>query len=117
LKRKLKWLLVSAVVVGMVLGAVPMPVLAAGKRLDLELWYMPVERPYFPDAKSVAEIMQKDLQAIGVKTKLVTFEWGEYLDRTEDGEHDMCLLGWSADIGDPDNFIYVLLSGDSANKD
>ncbi|MFX0182395.1 MAG: ABC transporter substrate-binding protein [Candidatus Hodarchaeota archaeon] len=114
MKTKLRWLLVSAVVVGMVLGAVPMPVLAAGTRLDLELWYMPVERPYFPDAKSVAEIMQKDLQAIGVKIKLVTFEWGEYLDRTEDGEHDMCLLGWSADIGDPDNFIYVLLSGDSA---
>jgi ABC-type transport system substrate-binding protein len=98
----------------MILGTLPAPVTAAGERLDLELWYMPVERPYFPDAKSVAEIMQKDLQAIGVKITLKTFEWGEYLDRTEDGQHDMCLLGWSADIGDPDNFIYVLLSGDSA---
>jgi ABC-type transport system substrate-binding protein len=86
----------------------------AAEELTLDLWYMPVERPYFPDAESVALIMQADLAAIGVTTNLVTYEWGEYLDRTEDGDHDMALLGWSADIGDPDNFLYVLLSGDSA---
>ena len=87
---------------------------AQGEKLSLDLWYMPVERPYFPDAKSVAEIMQSDLEAIGVDINLVTYEWGEYLDRTEDGDHDMALLGWSADIGDPDNFLFVLLSGESA---
>ncbi|UCG04053.1 MAG: hypothetical protein JSW11_08710 [Candidatus Heimdallarchaeota archaeon] len=100
-------------VLGLIVANLPVPV-AAATELELDLWYMPVERPYFPDAKSVAEIMQADLDAIGITTSLKTYEWGEYLDRTEDGEHDMCLLGWSADIGDPDNFLYVLLSGDSA---
>ncbi len=98
---------------GLLYASFPTPVLAATE-LSLDLWYMPVERPYFPDAESVALIMQADLAEIGVTTELVTYEWGEYLDRTEDGDHDMCLLGWSADIGDPDNFMYVLLSGDSA---
>lgn len=114
MKHKLKLLLVSAVVTGMVLGTLPTSVLAAGERLDLELWYMPVSRPYFPDAKSVAEIMQKNLQSVGIKIKLVTMDWGAYLDATEDGEHDMCMLGWSADIADPSNFIEVLLHSKSA---
>ena len=100
-------------ILGLIVASLPRPV-AAATELELDLWYMPVERPYFPDAKSVAEIMQADLAEIGITTNLKTYEWGEYLDRTEDGEHDMCLLGWSADIGDPDNFMYVLLSGDSA---
>jgi len=101
-------------VAGLLLATLPIQVNAATEELTLDLWYMPVERPYFPDAKSVAEIMQADLASIGITTNLKTYEWGEYLDRTEDGEHDMALLGWSADIGDPDNFLYVLLSGDSA---
>lgn len=106
---------VTLIALGMVLATLPsMQVSGAGTRLSLDLWYMPVERPYFPDAKTVAEIMQDDLQAIGIKIKLVTYEWGEYLDLTEDGEHDMALLGWSADIGHPDNFMHVLLHGDSA---
>ncbi len=98
------------------LGSVstPIGVSAAGTRLKLDLWYMPVERPYFTDAKSVAEIMKSNFNAVGVDIKLVTYEWGEYLDRTENGDHEMALLGWSADIGDPDNFLYVLLSGHSA---
>lgn len=108
-------LLATALILSFTLSVVPMTVSVKGAEdLSLDLWYMPVERPYFPDAKSVAEIMEADLEAIGVDIKLVTYEWGEYLDRTEDGEHDMALLGWSADIGDPDNFLYVLLSGDSA---
>ncbi|MHA2224101.1 MAG: ABC transporter substrate-binding protein [Candidatus Hodarchaeales archaeon] len=58
--------------------------------------------------------MQADLDAIGVTTTLKTYDWTEYLDRTEAGEHDMCLLGWSADLADPDNFMYVLLHSDTA---
>ena len=102
------------VIVIFLLGSVSAPAHAAGTRLKLDLWYMPVERPYFPDAKSVAEIMKSNLNKVGVDIKLVTYEWGEYLDRTENGDHEMALLGWSADIGDPDNFLYVLLSGHSA---
>ena len=109
---KLK-LLVLSLILGLFFASLPLPVLAA-EELSLELWYMPVKRPYFPDAKTVAEYMQSDLDKIGVKTTLKTFDWSEYLERTEDGEHDMCLLGWSADLADPDNFMYVLLHGDTA---
>jgi len=28
----------------------------------------------------------------------------------------MCLIGWTGDNGDPDNFLYVLLSEDSTKK-
>jgi peptide/nickel transport system substrate-binding protein len=41
-------------------------------------------------------------------------DWGEYLEATEDGEHDMCMLGWSADIADPSNFMEVLLHSKAA---
>ena len=113
MNRKIRNMSVILLSMGLLLASFPTPVMATTD-LSLDLWWMPVERPYFPDAKSVAEIMQADLGEIGVETTLISYEWGEYLDRTEDGEHDMCLLGWSADIGDPDNFMYVLLSGDSA---
>ena len=56
--------------------------------LDIDLWYMPVQRPYNPNAKRIAEIMQSDLSKIGVNAKLVTYEWGEYRKRAQNGEHD-----------------------------
>ena len=45
------------------------------------------------------------LAAVGVKSEVVTFEWGEYLTRTGKGEHDAYLLGGSSDNGDPDNML------------
>jgi len=41
-------------------------------------------------------------------------EWSALLKATQNGEHDMCLMGWMADIFDPDNFLYVLLDKDNA---
>jgi dipeptide transport system substrate-binding protein len=76
---------------------------------DSDIWAMPVQRPYNPNARRMAEIMQADLAKIGIKAKIVTYEWGEYLKRTKDGEHEMVLLGWTGDNGDPDNFLHVLL--------
>ena len=69
---------------------------------------MPVQRPYNPDAKRMAEMMQADLAKVGVKAKIVSYEWGEYRKRAQDGEHDMALLGWTGDNGDPDNFFVPL---------
>ena len=58
--------------------------LADGRRqdaLDIDLWSMPVQRPYNPNAKRIGEMMQADLAKIGVNAKLVTYEWGEYRKR------------------------------------
>ena len=57
--------------------------------LDIDLWYMPVQRPYNPNAKRIAEMMQADLAKVGVNAKLVTYEWGEYRKRAAAGRaHD-----------------------------
>lgn len=79
-----------------------------------ELWAMPVPRPYMPDGRKIAEAIQADLAVIGVKANIVSYDWGTYLQKAEAGEHDMCLLGWTGDNGDPDNFLYVLLDKDNA---
>jgi ABC-type transport system substrate-binding protein len=78
------------------------------------LWAMPVSRPYNPNARKVAEIMQAQLAAVGIKAEIVSYEWGTYLDKTDHGEHDMALMGWTGDNGDPDNFLWVLLSAPAA---
>lgn len=86
---------------------------------ETDLWAMPVQRPYNPNARRMAEMIQADWAKVGVKTKIVSYEWGEYLKRTKDGEHMALLLGWNGDNGDPDNFLAVLLSCDavgSANR-
>ncbi|KZN14355.1 ABC transporter substrate-binding protein [Marinomonas sp. TW1] len=76
------------------------------------IWAMPVQRPYNPNARRMAEIMQEDWSKVGVKAEIVSYEWGEYLNRSKKGEHDTVLLGWTGDNGDPDNFLYVLLGCD-----
>ncbi|MCG7973422.1 MAG: ABC transporter substrate-binding protein, partial [Candidatus Thiodiazotropha taylori] len=75
-----------------------------------ELWAMPVARPYNPDARKIAEIMQAQLAKINVEVEIISYEWGTYLDKTDNGEHQAAMLGWTGDNGDPDNFLFVLLS-------
>ena len=83
--------------------------------LETDLWAMPVQRPYNPNAKRIAELMQADLAKIGVKAEIKSFEWGEYRKRAQAGEHQTAQLGWTGDNGDPDNFLNTLL-GCSAAK-
>ena len=84
--------------------------------METDLWAMPVQRPYNPNAKRIAELMQADLAKIGVKAEIKSFEWGEYRKRMQNGEHQMGMLGWTGDNGDPDNFMGVLLSCGSARE-
>jgi dipeptide transport system substrate-binding protein len=76
--------------------------------LTTDLWWMPVQRPYNPNAKRMAEMMQADLAKVGITANLVSYEWGEYRKRLQAGEHQMGLLGWTGDNGDPDNFLFLL---------
>src|SRR3989442_398576 len=64
---------------------------------ETELWYLPVTRPYNPDGKRMAEMIQADWEKIGVKGKLLTYEWAEYRKRAKGGEHQGVMFGWSGD--------------------
>jgi len=79
-----------------------------------DLWAMPVQRPYNPNARRIAELMQADLDKVGIKAEIKSFEWGEYRKRMQAGEHQMGMLGWTGDNGDPDNFLHTLLGCDAA---
>jgi len=85
-----------------------------GKGLgEITLWSMPVPRPYNPDGQKIGEAMSADLAKVGIKAKIVSFEWGTYLKRQREQPEDMDLfqLGWTGDNGDPDNFLAVLFDG------
>jgi dipeptide transport system substrate-binding protein len=76
--------------------------------IETDLWYQPVTRPYDPNGKRIAEMMQADLAKVGVDAKLVTFEWGDYRKRLQAGEDQTAQYGWTGDTGDPDNFFFLL---------
>ena len=79
--------------------------------------YVPTSpRPYMPDPQRLAEAIQADLKQAGIDVTLEPFEFGVFLSKVQNGEHAMCLIGWSGDNGDPDNFYYPLLDQDSAVK-
>ncbi|MEZ5686247.1 MAG: ABC transporter substrate-binding protein [Paracoccaceae bacterium] len=81
--------------------------------LSMKIWAMPVQRPYNPNARRMAELIQADFAKIGVTVEIVSYEWGEYMDRSKAEDRDgAVLLGWTGDNGDPDNFLAVLLGCD-----
>jgi peptide/nickel transport system substrate-binding protein len=75
---------------------------------DLQLWYMPVSRPYFPNPKPIAEAFAAELSQIGIRVTLQTKDWAAYLeDRNKPPGFQAFMLGWTGDYGDPDNFYYA----------
>lgn len=85
-----------------------------GKGLEeITLWSMPVARPYNPEGLKVGVAMVADLAKVGIRARVVSYEWGTYLKRQREQPPDMDLfqLGWTGDNGDPDNFLAVLFDG------
>src|SRR3546814_16182294 len=59
----------------------------------------------------MAELIQADWAKVGVQADIVSYEWGEYLERSKDvNRKGAVLLGWTGDNGAPDNFLAVLLA-------
>ena len=67
---------------------------------ETTLWAMNNPRPYLLSPDKVAAAIIADLEAVGIKAQKVTYDWPTYLDKTEHGEHDMAVMGWSGDNGD-----------------
>ena len=71
------------------------------------LWVMPVSRPYMFDPVKIGEAIQSYLEDVNIHIQFYQVEWATYLEKTEAGEHPMCLLGWTGDNGDPNNFMQL----------
>jgi len=51
---------------------------------------------------------------VRINVKFYQVNWSSYLQETRDGKHQICLLGWTGDNGDPDNFMNVLYGANDA---
>lgn len=70
---------------------------------------------------TMATAIQADLEAVGMQTRILQLDWGTFLDESfktvEHNEFQMHELSWMGDNGDPDNFLYILLSGEQWPED
>ncbi len=82
-------------------------------KAKLELWVMNNPRPYLPRPKRVAEILRDCFAKIGVKVTIKAYDWASYIQKLQGGEHQMALVGWTSDNGDPDNFFTPILGKES----
>jgi len=82
---------------------------------EVTLYVMPLSRPYMFDPPKIGEAIQSYLAAVGITVKFYQADWATYLQETEQGNHQMCLLGWSGDNGDPDNFMNVLYGANACS--
>lgn len=57
----------------------------------------------------LAQIIQANLKEIGIDMVIETLEWGAYLQRTAQGEHQALLGGWVSGTSDADIVLYPLL--------
>lgn len=82
--------------------------LAAAGHADgfaIDLWALPISRPTNPNGQLMAQMIQADWARIGVRARIVTYEWGEYLKRANNGEHQIYMSGWSSDSANADEFL------------
>ena len=87
----------------------------AGKGdLSFKLNYMTLPRAYMPRPKDVAIQIQADLKEIGVRCDFEALEWNRHRADVENARHQACLLGWMADFGDADNFLFTFFDKTNA---
>jgi len=76
----------------------------------MDLWALPIQRPYNPNAITMAKIIQSNLKRIDIKVNIISYQWSTFLQRLKQGKHQSFLLGWSAQHADPNNFFSPILS-------
>jgi peptide/nickel transport system substrate-binding protein len=88
-------------------------VYAAGDKIPLTLYYMPVTRFYYPSPKEIGEAMAADLAKAGINAQLeLAGDWPTYLGLRRNGLLvGLYMLGWGGDNGDPDNFHNFFFGG------
>src|SRR5699024_8731733 len=61
----------------------------------------------------MAEIVQPQLEEIGLKVKIEKMEWATFLDTTRNGNYEMTFLGWANSTADGSELLYPNLHSDN----
>ncbi|MGF1756918.1 peptide ABC transporter substrate-binding protein SapA [Photobacterium sagamiensis] len=80
------------------------------KSLKLTMRVALEPRPYNPSPRKTAELIQADLNAVGIQVSVSHQERRNRISVGDTTGFDLILTGWIADNGDPDNFLRPLLS-------
>jgi peptide/nickel transport system substrate-binding protein len=72
-----------------------------------------VPRGYNPVGDRLATAIQEYWSEVGVQAEIQTAEWTQYRADRRDDKFQCSLSGWMGDNGDPDNFLFSLLAGES----
>jgi cationic peptide transport system substrate-binding protein len=78
--------------------------------IELNLWVSRNARHYNPNALKMAQLIQAELQKIGIQLHIKSYNWSHLVSKLHQHDFDLVLLGWSADYDDPDNFYSSILS-------
>ncbi|MBA2595567.1 MAG: ABC transporter substrate-binding protein [Chloroflexia bacterium] len=81
--------------------------------LTFTLMAYTIPRGYNPVGDRLATAIQEYWAEVGVQAEIQTGEWTQYRADRREGKFQCSLSGWQGDNGDPDNFLYALLGGDS----
>jgi cationic peptide transport system substrate-binding protein len=79
----------------------------------MDIWAMPVQRAYNPNAMKMAQLIKSYLNEVGINVNIISYDWNIFRENLTLGMHDSVLIGWNADNGDPDNFYRPLLTCDA----
>ena len=82
---------------------------------ETTLSYRDVVRNYLPLPGKVAQDIQSQLAAIGIKVKISVLESGKFLASVAAGEQPLYFNGWRADYPDATNFVDFHFTGASKN--
>lgn len=59
------------------------------------------------------KLLQQNLAQVGIQAEIISLDKSDFYKYVKAGKHHITILGWNADNGDPDNFLYTLLSKES----
>lgn len=81
------------------------------KGMTLTLITYEETRPYNPaGGEKLAEAIKDQLAVAGIEVIIKSYPWNEYREALRRQEGHFFLYGWVGDNGDPDNFLYTLLT-------
>lgn len=84
---------------------------------ETEFSIMSTDRSYLPQPTKVAEAIKSDLAKVGIDVKISNYEWATYLNKIlVKAEFSFAGIGRISENGDPDNFLFTMLSSESVQN-